>query len=289
MSKHRPSRLTEEIRRQLRYVICPAAPVDLTWFPDFMVIGPQRTGTSWIHECLRWHPEIRWPRHRELYFFSRLSKPDMTKFVSANLVWYRSQFQETADQLAERERQAQARYQRAYEPHLTAEGSSSYAAMEPALIDEIVALNPSIRAILMVRDPLERAWSHAKKDLLRNRGKRLDEVDEATFREFVQRPHQLRCAQYRHIIARWSERLMPGHLFVGRFTDLHDRPAALLRAILTFVGVAVDDRVIQRQARQVANPTSPIPIPSGYRRHLEAVLAREIGDDWQSLGARLDG
>ena len=37
-------------------------------------------------------------------------------------------------------------------------------------------LNPDIRAILMIRNPIDRAWSHAKKDLVRNRKRKFDDV-----------------------------------------------------------------------------------------------------------------
>ena len=47
--------------------------------------------------------------------------------------------------------------------------------MDGDLIDEVVTLNPEIRVVLMVRDPVERAWSHAKKDLVRNRGRRFED------------------------------------------------------------------------------------------------------------------
>src|SRR5438045_5070609 len=38
--------------------------------PDFIGIGAQRTGTSWIYACLYEHPEICMPR-KEINFFSR--------------------------------------------------------------------------------------------------------------------------------------------------------------------------------------------------------------------------
>ena len=31
-------------------------------FPDFMIVGPQRTGTSWLYVKLRFHPGIQLSR-----------------------------------------------------------------------------------------------------------------------------------------------------------------------------------------------------------------------------------
>jgi len=41
--------------------------------PDFIVIGAQRSGTSWIYACLYEHPEI-WAPLKEINFFSRQDK-----------------------------------------------------------------------------------------------------------------------------------------------------------------------------------------------------------------------
>ncbi|TFH27229.1 MAG: hypothetical protein E4H00_09735, partial [Myxococcales bacterium] len=76
--------LSESARNRLRYVRARAGEVDLEKFPDFLVIGPQRTGTTWIHENLRDHPDIGWPRAKEIYFFSRLKSAGNPKFRSAD-------------------------------------------------------------------------------------------------------------------------------------------------------------------------------------------------------------
>ena len=37
--------------------------------PNFLVIGAQRAGTTWLYECLREHPEIFLPETKELHYF----------------------------------------------------------------------------------------------------------------------------------------------------------------------------------------------------------------------------
>lgn len=41
-------------------------------FPDFLLIGPQRTGTTWLHRNLILHPDIYMPPEKELYYFNNL-------------------------------------------------------------------------------------------------------------------------------------------------------------------------------------------------------------------------
>jgi hypothetical protein len=55
--------------------------------PNFLVIGAQKAGTSWLARMLRQHPDIFIPKRKELHFFN----------VKANYArgidWYRSQFE----------------------------------------------------------------------------------------------------------------------------------------------------------------------------------------------------
>jgi hypothetical protein len=40
--------------------------------PNFIVIGAQKSGTTWLYRNLRQHPDIFMPpeQHKELFFFS---------------------------------------------------------------------------------------------------------------------------------------------------------------------------------------------------------------------------
>ncbi len=40
--------------------------------PDFLVIGAQRAGTTWLHRVLRQHPALWLPPLKELHYFDSL-------------------------------------------------------------------------------------------------------------------------------------------------------------------------------------------------------------------------
>ena len=44
--------------------------------PDFLGVGMQKAGTSWLYEQLRNHPDAWLPKRKELHFFDALSKDD---------------------------------------------------------------------------------------------------------------------------------------------------------------------------------------------------------------------
>ena len=52
--------------------------------PNFIYIGPDKAGSSWLHEILRRHPQVYMPPAKGLYFFDR--------YYDRGLSWYLSQF-----------------------------------------------------------------------------------------------------------------------------------------------------------------------------------------------------
>jgi hypothetical protein len=273
--------ITAEVKDKLRWVKV-GSDVDLTRYPDFLIVGPQRTGTTWLHAHLRYHPQVFLSEPKELYFFSSLKSRDPKRFVSDDLGWYLRFFRDPLWRWAAKTGISLWKHGERYRPLVRGEATASYAALDDDVIADIAALKPSLKAILMIRNPIDRAWSHAKKDLVRNRKRRFDDVSESEFRAFLTDPYQLRCAAYAEQVDRWSAHLRPQHLFVGRFDDIATRPEELLLDTMRFLGVRAERRYIDASVRSPINPTESKPVPEQYRHLLEDVLA----DDLQKLKAR---
>src|SRR5512143_2401645 len=194
--------VSEAVRTHLRYVRAQGDE-DVSRFPDFLIIGPQRTGTTWLHAHLRFHPQIFLSEPKELYFFSSLKTRDPKRFVSDQLAWYLRFFRDPLWRRAAKTALCLWKHREWYRPIVRGEATASYAALDADVIADIAALNPDVKAILMIRNPIERAWSHAKKDLVRNRQRRFEDVSEQEFRAFFRDAYQLRCAQYVAQHDRW--------------------------------------------------------------------------------------
>lgn len=248
---------------------------DLSDFPDFLVIGPQRTGTTWLHANLRRHPEVMLSEPKELFYFSRLKPPHDARQQSADLEWYLSFFRDPPWRRAAKSILCLWRFGVLYRPKVKGEATASYAALDPDVIDDIVTLRPDVKAILTVRDPIDRAWSHAKKDLARKRGRRITEVDDREVVRFFQDDYQLRCARYADILEHWTARLRRGHLFVALFDDIARRPVELLLDVMRFLGVRPEPRFIGSEARRAVNPTARDVVPEKHRALLEQMLGPE--------------
>lgn len=267
--------LTNDARQRLKWTKVRSNPVDISYFPDFLIIGPQRTGTSWLFSNLRLHHDIMMPHIKEVLFFNRLKEPDNPKFRSNELEWYLGCFRDPVLRAAAKNAYCLWHHRRFYSPVLRGEASASYAALDPDIIDEVVAIKPGIKVILMIRDPIDRAWSHAIKDLVRDAKRKIDDVDDAEFEAFFRKPYQMRCARYVANHDNWASRLQPGNLLVGAFDDIASRPEVLLRQIMDFLGVNSDQRYIGRLAREVVNPTGGQRIPERWRAWLLELLAEE--------------
>ncbi len=268
--------IPQEITRQLKYVRVSDRDLSLARFPDFLIVGPQRTGTTWLHAQLRFHPQIFLSEPKEIFYFSRLKTPENPKFESAELAWYLQFFRDRLWWRVAKTATCLWRYRDLYRPRMRGEATASYAAIDEDVIREIVLLNPEIRVILMIRDPIDRAWSHAKKDLVRNRKRKMEDVGSSEFKKFFADNYQLRCARYVENIDRWGRNLRPGHLFVGLFDDIALQPEELLLAVMRFLGVRSEIRYIPPDVRATVNPTGESRIPEEYRAHLSELFRIEI-------------
>jgi hypothetical protein len=116
--------------------------------PDFLVIGTKRGGTTSLFNYQMMHPGVLglFPRPRLQkstdYFFKGFGRGEQ---------WYRSNFHTQAF----RERMAE---RLGYEPK--AGEASPYYSWDPRIARRVHEVNPDLKAIMLVRNPVERAFSH---------------------------------------------------------------------------------------------------------------------------------
>src|SRR5713101_1263916 len=121
--------ISEATARALKYVQVANRDVDLAYFPDFLIVGPQRTGTTWLHANLRYHPQIMLAEPKELFFFSSLKPPAQQRFGSSDLVDYLRFFHEPPWRVMLRHMISLRRYRERYRPTVRGEATASYAAL----------------------------------------------------------------------------------------------------------------------------------------------------------------
>jgi Sulfotransferase domain len=116
-------------------------------YPDFLIIGTKRGGTTSLWNYLARHPQVlpMFPSPRGLksnaYFFENYDRGGR---------WYRSHFHSTAHRRLKQRRLGRT---------VTGEASPYY--MYGSHVPELIARNmPDVRLIMLLRDPVERAYGH---------------------------------------------------------------------------------------------------------------------------------
>ena len=242
-------------------------------FPDFFCIGPQRTGSTWLHASLVRHPEILMHRDKETFFFSTIGNPSSTRYGYPDLKAYLDSFEDTLSELLLKNYHALRRCGRLYRPQILGESTASYCVLDTAVLEDIRTLNPNIKIIMLLRDPVERAWSHANKDLVRDTGKA---ATDEQYMEFFSRPDQLARADYQAIIERWRGFLKPGHMLLAPSARIESDPAGLVSDVLGFLGTSDRRAASARHLVSRQNPTAGTSIPSHLRQELECALGHRI-------------
>ena len=105
-------------------------------FPEFFVISPPKTGTTWLFHQLQKHPDIYIPEVKEVKYFS-----DYWKYEDIN--WYLKHY-----------RNSQSRK--------SGDISPTYSILPTTIIKILKNIKPDLKLIFLMRDPVNRAWSNAK-------------------------------------------------------------------------------------------------------------------------------
>lgn len=255
--------------------------LDLNKFPDFLLLGPQRTGSNWLTQNLNFHPEVFFSSPKELYFFNLLTRPNAELYSSNKLEWYLTKFSDSPISYLRKTLQTLANHQELYRPQVRGEGTASYAVLNKAIIREVTLLNPDIKVILTIRNPITRAWAHAKKDVLNPTGRDITEVPEQEFIDFFNLPHQKACGDYTTAIKQWLEFVSPEQLLILVFDDIAEQPQELLLKVFKFLEISADSKYVNKKlAKKKIHKTDKTSqnrdIPSHYRQILNNLFAEEL-------------
>jgi Sulfotransferase domain len=250
----------------------------LRLLPDYLILGAQRAGTTSLHRYLIQHPAVRsllWTK--EVHFFD-------TNY-SKGMAWYASHFPTRASGWLLRRRSG---------AHLVTGEASPYYLFHPLVPGRVAAHLPEVKLIALLRDPVQRAYSHYQHE--RSRGFETLGFDEAVAREpqrlageaerlladpgYVSFNHQhysyLARGLYADQLAAWRAHFPTDRLLVLGSERFFADPAAALARVLAFLDL-------------------PTFTPEGYERHnacdyyggMEQELRRRLAAHFQEPNERL--
>lgn len=213
--------------------------------PDFLGIGAQKAGTTWLHANLAAHPGVFLPEAKELHWL--------------DWNWHRGPH-------------AYAQWFATAGSRIAGEITPAYAIAPPERIRFVVALMPQVRIVHLLRDPIERAWSQAVMNLERHGG---GIRSEAALVEHLASEPVLSRSRHSEAIDRWSACVPEARRLLGFFEEIAHEPETLLRRVLAFLGVDPDPGV-EFPLRSVVNRGEGLEMPEAARRLLVDRLADEL-------------
>jgi hypothetical protein len=213
--------------------------------PHFLCIGAQKAGTTWLYSMLSQNPAVFLPPVKEIHFFDFLHVPE-------NRWWIRKMFDETAKRIVRERpeyrpyfqrlsalpRRSDAWYQAIFEHpdafgRVAGEITPAYSFLPSRGIAKVAAINPAMRIILVVRDPVDRALSQLRMTAERGKRSRVEATvleDPRVVAELVAR------SAYRENIGRWEAVFPPEQLLYLPYPRIAADPEGFLADVEGFIG-----------------------------------------------------
>lgn len=219
--------------------------------PNFLYIGPDKAGSSWLHEVLMRHRQIYLTPAKDLYYFDR--------YYEKGTDWYASHFVRASDQL------------------IVGEVCQDYL-FSPSAPERIGQTLDAPRFMVTLRDPVGRAFSSYLYTL--KMGRRLGTFSEA----LTDRPELLEHGRYGRALDRFADRFGTQSVYVSVFDDLQQNPQTFIDGVLEFLDVEpmkLDEGLLQARlpaskARSAALSRLTRSAADWTRMHNGAVLVGRV-------------
>ncbi|WP_432478375.1 sulfotransferase domain-containing protein [Nocardioides sp. GXQ0305] len=260
--------------------------------PDFLVIGTMRGGSSSLFRWLCAHPDVARPLRKEIEYFN--------VHHDRGEGWYRQHFPLRARGALGRAR---------HHPLQTFEATPCYL-FHPEVPRRAAALLPDARLVALLRDPVERAYSHYRH--MRQLGFEKLSFPEAVAAEesrlapelehmrqdpgYFSRIHArfsyVSRGRYAEQLERWLAHYPRSQLLVVESRDLYTSPAECLTGITRFLGLS---DWLPEEFRNYSRPHTEVTRPMGdpgLQRELYAAFEepdRRLAEVWGHVPSWRDG
>lgn len=235
--------------------------------PHFLVVGPVKTGTSWLYEQLRFVEGFKMPPAKELRFFSELNFLENInprnaallktyeamgfEFSPAAVASAKEKFKVhhvTNQQYAVEQKRPLWGWFYRYFPRnwglvswyfytrlfergpgiTTGDISPMYFHIYESVIELIARRFPDIKIVFIIREPLDREWSNIRMNHFSEEGQPPFLID-----KYVLRPN--RGGDYQRAITNWEKHFTPNRIRYLFYDDLKADPHNFLQQFLEFI------------------------------------------------------
>ncbi|MFT5924288.1 MAG: hypothetical protein ACI9LE_001287 [Paraglaciecola sp.] len=214
--------------------------------PDFIGIGAQRCGTSWLYNCLLEHPDIFMPQ-KEVHYFDKLHK-------THDINWYSALFSQASN------------------TQTSGEITPDYMYLKDC-IKEIHKNYPETKLIIILRNPIERSFSAFNLFKSHGRFKNMT-FDEALKAEGFLLEQSLYYKQLENVYQYFNKE----QVLIKFYEDITDKPLEFYQTVCEFL--QIDDRFkpnslkIIKNSSALSSSQSKFNIPAVQKRIEDSVFKK---------------
>jgi hypothetical protein len=261
-----PTAIPRSLRRMIKPVVYAYRELTsgMRLLPDFLIIGAQRSGTTFLYNSLISKPEIAPALTKEVHFFD-------VSFEKGPR-WYQAFFPLRLRAALDRGR---------HRPFLTGEASPYYL-FHPLVPARVARVLPDVKLIALLRNPVDRAYSHYQHE--RRRGFEALSFEQAIEQETARlvgevekmlQDHRYNSYNYPHYsylsrgiyvdqLERWMALFPREQLLIVESEQLYAEPAATVQQVMSFLGIPTP---ALKPLRQHSAPAYP-KLDAAMREHL---------------------
>ena len=262
--------------------------------PDFIGIGPPKTGTTWIYKNLTRHPQVAMPPDKEIrFFYEKEFVGDLHLYgllthenwhVRSKRLFHRDRFRAHLSNLKKLKVNFKELYwdfkyfignrsNRWYaslfdESLVSGDISAKYCEISEKRVADIKRCFPTLKVLITLRDPIEREWSRAKMNLSKKPGRPLDEVEEHEFITQFNAPYQMESNDYADLIETWTTHFTNDQVLVLFYDELLDDPFTYFTRICGFLDIELPDEQWRAQLEEYVFKGVTGGIPERFRKVL---------------------
>lgn len=208
--------------------------------PEVFIIGVQKGGTTSLAKYLFDHPQVIQAQRKDIYYFN--NAVNYNKGES----WYRAHF-------AHRLYQRIHEFKKGVSNSITIDATPNYF-VAPGAAERLKSMFPNAKLILMLRNPIERAWSNYRmmvwhgmetldfEDAISAEEERISYAEKessinGTHNYVLQRLAYRKNGCYADFLPEWTSRFKPEQLLILKSEDMFEKPSEVYNRLVEFCGL----------------------------------------------------
>ncbi len=227
---------------------------------NFIGIGAQKSGTTWLYKALSLSPLVKFPGGKEVHFWNAN--------YEKGLNWYKNLFTEPG--------------------RIHGDITPAYGILQRDIIAEVYQNFPNARLFFIIRNPLERAWSSALMALKRAE-MTFDEASDQWFIDHFKSKGSLARGDYESCLKNWLSFYPRNSLLTIRYEHLASDPVLLAEKCFAHIGLKFNPTREEKSIlTQRVFPGSGHEIRPNLHEYLKDLYHGKIMSLSSYLGSNLD-